>query len=69
MSIHALQHATEGCAHLFGVLEILEQRLLVPCYALVDVGGGVGEALSLTGLAAEDTARLNLEDVWNSKRG
>ena len=43
--------------HLFGVLEVLEEGLLVPGDALVDVGGGVGEALGLSGLATEHTAR------------
>ena len=43
--------------HLFGVLEVLEEGLLVPGDTLVDVGGGVGEALGLTRLAAEDTER------------
>ena len=43
--------------HLFGVLEVLEEGLLVPGDALVDVGGGVGEALGLSRLATEHTAR------------
>ena len=42
--------------HLFGVLEVLEESLLVPSDTLVHVGSGVGEALRLTGLATEDTA-------------
>ena len=41
--------------HLLGVLEVLEEGVLVPGNALVDVGSGVGEALTLTRLAAEDT--------------
>ena len=40
--------------HLLGVLEVLEEGVLVPGNTLVDVGGGVGEALTLTRLAAED---------------
>ena len=40
-----------------GVLEVLEEGLLVPGDALVDVGGGVGEALGLSRLATEHTAR------------
>ena len=46
-----------GETHLFGVLEVLEEGLLVPGDALVDVGGGVGEALGLSRLATEHTAR------------
>ena len=43
--------------HLFGVLEVLEESLLVPSDTLVHVGGGVGEALGLSRLATEHTAR------------
>ena len=46
--------------HLFGVLEVLEESLLVPSDTLVHVGSGVGEAIGLTGLTAEDTARWQL---------
>lgn len=57
--------------HLFGVLEVLEERLLVPGDALVDVGSGVGEALGLTSLATEDTvaatSTLDLPcKTWNT---
>jgi hypothetical protein len=44
-----------GETHLFRVLEVLEERLLVPGDALVDVGGGVGEVLCLASVTAEDT--------------
>ena len=46
--------------HLFRVLEVLEEGLLVPGDTLVHVGSGVGEAIGLTGLTAEDTARRQL---------
>ena len=45
--------------HLFGVLEVLEESLLVPSDTLVHVGSGVGEALRLASLTAEDTAHGN----------
>ena len=41
--------------YLLGVLKVLEEGVLVPCNALVDVSSGVGEALDLTGLTAEET--------------
>jgi hypothetical protein len=41
-------------AHLLRVLEVLEESVLVPCNALADVGGGVREALDLTGLTAKE---------------
>lgn len=57
--------------YLLGVLEVLEEGLLVPERlvftridryipgdTLVHVGSGVAEALSLTGLAAEDTVQV-----------
>jgi hypothetical protein len=47
-------HVRSG-THLFRVLEVLEERLLVPGDALVDVGGGVGEVLRLASVTAEDT--------------
>ena len=46
--------------NLLGVLEVLEEGLLVPGDTLVHVGSGVGEAIGLTGLTAEDTARRQL---------
>ena len=46
--------------HLFRVLEVLKEGLLVPGNTLVHVGSGVGEAIGLTGLAAENTARRQL---------
>ena len=45
--------------HLFGVLKVVEQSLLVPSNALVHVGSGVGETLRLASLTAEDTAHGN----------
>lgn len=40
---------------LLGVLEVLEEGVLVPSDALLLVGVGVGVALDLTSLAAEET--------------
>lgn len=48
---------------LLGVLEVLEQRLVVPVNALVDVGGGVGETLDLAGLTAEETVEVRADLV------
>lgn len=45
------------------LLTHLEESLLVPGNALVDVGGGVGEALGLAGLAAEDTVEVGADLV------
>lgn len=52
---HRNKHNTNIAAHLFGVFEVLEKSVLVPCDTLVDVGRGVREALCLSGLAAEQT--------------
>jgi hypothetical protein len=41
--------------YFFRVLEVLKEGVLVPGDALVHVGGSVGEAICLTGLAAKDT--------------
>ena len=49
--------------HLFRVLEVLEEGLLVPGDTLVDVGSGVGEALGLTSLATEHTKRATSEII------
>lgn len=46
----------EEMTHLFGVFQVLEESVLVPCNALVDVGGSVREALDLTGLASKEPA-------------
>jgi hypothetical protein len=48
---------------LLGVLEVLEQRLVVPVNALVDVGGGVGETLDLAGLTAKETVEVGADLV------
>lgn len=37
-----------------------------PCNALVDVGGGVREALDLTGLSAKQTVEVRSDLVWLS---
>lgn len=50
--------------HLFGVLEVLEESLLVPSDTLVHVGSGVGEALRLTGLATKDTMSSPLVSLY-----
>ena len=44
--------------HLFGVLEVLEESLLVPSDTLVHVGSSVGEAICLAGLASENTTQV-----------
>lgn len=41
----------------------LEEGLAVPGNALVDVGGGVREAVSLSGLAAEDAVEVGADLV------
>ena len=52
--------------HLFGVLEVLEESLLVPSDTLVHVGSGVGETFGLTGLATKDTSVAVLEIFFES---
>lgn len=42
---------------LLGVLEVLEESVLVPGDALLLVGVGVGVAVDLSGLAAEETVK------------
>ena len=57
-----LLQASEGhfCTRdvLFGVLKVFEESLLLPNDTLVDVGSGVAEAISLTGLASKDTMEV-----------
>lgn len=48
---------------LLGVLEVLEESVLVPVDTLLLVGVGVGEALNLARLAAEDTVELRADLV------
>jgi len=48
---------------LLGVLEVLEESVLVPVDGALLVGVGVGEALDLTRLAAEDTVELRADLV------
>lgn len=55
-------HDVASSAHLFGVLQILEHRILVPCNTLVDVRSCVRETLSLTGLTAENTGAETIEN-------
>lgn len=45
----------DGGAYLLRVLKVLEESIFVPCNGLRDVGRGVGVAISLASLAAEDT--------------
>lgn len=45
-----------SATYLFRILEILEQRTLVPCETLVDVGSGVRVVCSLSSLATKETA-------------
>ena len=49
--------------HLFGVLEVLEHRLLSPGDRLVHVSRRVREAFRLAGLATEDTGKSESETV------
>jgi len=43
---------------LLGVLEVLEQGLVIPCDTLLLVCVGVGVALDLTGLTTEETVQV-----------
>jgi hypothetical protein len=67
VAVLGLLEATEGHLGarnvLLGVLEVLEESVLVPVDTLLLVGVGVGEALDLTGLAAEDTMELRADLV------
>jgi hypothetical protein len=67
VAVLGLLEATEGHLGarnvLLGVLEVLEESVLVPVDTLLLVGVGVGEALDLTGLAAEDTVELRADLV------
>ena len=56
MSADAIAGPTPRGTYLLGVLEVLEESVLVPCNALRHVGGSVRVALALAGLATEDTA-------------
>lgn len=61
ISVLSLLQATEGHLGardvLLGVLEVLEERLVVPGDALLLVGIGVGVALDGAGLAAEEAVQ------------
>ena len=46
------------CTHLLGVLEVLEEGVLLPLNTLVLVGVGVRETGDLARLAAEETVEL-----------
>jgi hypothetical protein len=67
VAVLSLLEATEGHLGardvLLGVLEVLEQSVLVPVHSALLVGVGVGEALDLTRLAAEDTVELRADLV------
>jgi hypothetical protein len=67
VAVLSLLEATEGHLGarnvLLGVLEVLKESVLVPVDTLLLVGVGVGEALDLTGLAAEDTVKLRADLV------
>ena len=65
----ALSGDVSAQTHLFGVLEVLEQRLLAPGYTLVDVCGGVRETLDLTGLAAEEAGDASAYRVIHVEYG
>ena len=60
MSADAIAGPTPRGTYLLGVLEVLEESLLVPSDTLIHVGSGVGEALRLTGLATKDTISSSL---------
>ena len=47
--------------HLFRVLEVLKEGLLVPGNTLVHVGSGVREAIGLTSLTTEHTKKRAVE--------
>ena len=47
-------------AHLFGVLEVIKERVLAPDDPLIHVGSGIQESVCLTGLASKDT----MMDKW-----
>ena len=47
----------QSTTYLLRVFEVLEESLIIPNDALVDVGGGVGEAFRLASLAAEDAIK------------
>ena len=49
---------TTCSTYLLGVLEVLEESLLLPNDPLVHVRGRVRVVLCLTGLAAEETGRV-----------
>lgn len=44
--------------HLFGVLEVLKQSLLVPSDALVHIRSSIRETLALARLTAKHTAHI-----------
>jgi hypothetical protein len=48
---------------LLGVLEVLKESVLIPVDSALLVGVGVGEALDLARLAAEDTVELRADLV------
>lgn len=58
-----------GMTHTFGVLEVLEEGLLVPGDTLVDVGLGVREAFDTAGLAAEETVKVGANWWVRSQSG
>ena len=62
-----LLEATEGHLGarnvLLGVLEVLEESVLVPVDGTLLVGVGVGEARDLAGLTAEETVELRADLV------
>lgn len=51
------------------VFEVLEEGLLVPSDALVDVGLGVGVAFDGAGLAAEETVEVGADWRGDERRG
>jgi hypothetical protein len=63
----ALLETTEGHLgagdELLGVLEVLEQSVLVPGHLSLLVGVGVGIAINRTGLAAEEAVELRADLV------
>lgn len=52
-----------GSTNLFGVFEVLEERVMVPGYTLAHVCGSVRVALGLTSLPAEEPERQLINDV------
>jgi hypothetical protein len=65
-SAHSLNPLAACCCSFKLLSTYLEEGLALPGDALVDVGGGVREALSLSGLAAEETVEVGADLVGST---